>query len=153
VKMNEIIIRKMTEADIDGVYDVEINSFAIPWSKKSFSDELSNSLAIYYIAESEGRVAGYAGMWNVADEGDVTNIAVHPDFRRRGIGKLLMKALFKEAQSSDMRLITLEVRESNAPARKMYESFGFKEVGIRKNYYADNRENAVIMTVYIEDKM
>jgi len=64
-----------------------------------------------------------------------------------------MKALFKEAQSSDMRLITLEVRESNAPARKMYESFGFKEVGIRKNYYADNRENAVIMTVYIEDKM
>ena len=150
--MNDIVIRRMETEDIDGVYDVEINSFAIPWSKKSFSDEMSNSLAVYYVAEVQGRIAGYAGMWSVAGEGDVTNIAVHPDFRRNGIGNLLMKALFKEAESCDMSLITLEVRESNIPARSMYEKFGFEEVGTRKNYYADNHENAVIMTAYMEDK-
>lgn len=148
--MNEISIRAMTQEDVDGVYEVEVSSFKIPWSKKSFTDEMSNSLAIYYVAEDNGRIAGYAGMWNVADEGDITNIAVHPDYRGMGTGKKLLKALFAEAIKRKLCLITLEVRESNTVARHMYEGFGFKEVGMRKNYYADNQENAVIMTVYLK---
>ena len=148
--MSKIKIRRMTENDIDGVYKVETNSFAIPWSRKAFADELSNRIALYFVAESDGQIAGYAGMWEVADEGDITNIAVLPEYRGKGIGKMLLNELFSEAKQRKMSLITLEVRESNHVARHLYKSCGFENVGIRKNYYADNRENAVIMTASLK---
>ena len=141
----------MTADDIDGVCEVENNSFAIPWSKKSFMDELENLLAIYFIAEYDGKVAGYCGMWDVSGEGDITNIAVLPEFRGKGIGRALLYNMFCEAKKRDLSRITLEVRQSNSVAINLYTSFGFREIGMRKNYYADNGENAIIMSAEFKE--
>ena len=90
-------------------------------------------------------VVGYAGMWKIQDEGHITNIAVHPEFRGVHIGKALMSQLINEARSLGVNSMTLEVRKSNIIARNLYESFGFKEAGVRKGYYADNKEDAIVM--------
>ena len=131
---------------IDQIMVIENLSFSIPWSRESFLDEISsNRFAHYICAQIDGRIVGYAGMWKVCDEGHITNIAVHPDYRGRGIGEKLLAALIEQAGNGGIRSLTLEVRKNNLVAQRLYIKFGFSVQGIRKAYYSDNNEDALIM--------
>jgi len=139
-------IVRASEEHIDDIVEVENLSFKIPWSRQSITDEfLHNENAVYFCAVLNGKAVGYAGMWHVCDEGHITNIAVHPEFRRSGIGSALMEALIAAAEERGLTALTLEVRKSNHGARSMYVKYGFEDGGMRKAYYADNNEDAVIM--------
>ncbi|HOE57843.1 MAG TPA: tRNA (adenosine(37)-N6)-threonylcarbamoyltransferase complex dimerization subunit type 1 TsaB [Bacillota bacterium] len=145
-KKQNIELMNMSFGDIDQVCEIENLSFAIPWSRESFESELSqNNLARYIVAKVNGKVVAYGGMWIILDEGHITNIAVHPDYRGQKIGEKLVEALLREAKESNAERITLEVRASNDAARKLYQKQGFTDGGIRKGYYGDNREDAIIM--------
>lgn len=135
----------MTRNDVEPLAELDKRCFAIPWSKQAFAEEMSNEIAVYFVAKENGKVIGYCGFWQVADEGDVTNIAVLPEFRRRGIGGKLLNTLIEAAKELKLELITLEVRKSNTAAKNLYKKYGFKPIGERKHYYSDNREDAVIM--------
>jgi [ribosomal protein S18]-alanine N-acetyltransferase len=144
--MSSIIIEKTNIDHIDDIMDVERLSFKIPWSREAFVTEISvNRFSRYFSAVVEGRVVGYAGLWKVCDEGHITNIAVHPDFRGRGIGSLLMDMLIHTSAMDNIERMTLEVRKSNIAAQKLYYKYGFTACGERRHYYADNDEDAVIM--------
>ncbi|NLP14076.1 MAG: ribosomal protein S18-alanine N-acetyltransferase [Clostridium sp.] len=141
-----IVISRMKIEDIDGVMVVEKSSFTIPWSKNALMEEVTkNKFAKYIIARVKGRVVGYAGMWKVCDEGHITNIAVHPEYRRQGIGDKLVKNLILIAEKEGIGRMTLEVRRSNIAAQNMYKKHGFVVEGFRKAYYSDNGEDAIIM--------
>lgn len=145
-KKHKIELQKMSLEDIDQVCEIENLSFAVPWSRESFESELvNNNLARYIVAKAEGKVVAYGGIWIILDEGHITNIAVHPEFRGRRIGEKLVKEMIKRAKESKAERITLEVRASNVAARKLYKKLGFKDGGIRKGYYTDTGEDAVIM--------
>ncbi len=141
-----IEIVRMTEKDVAVVAEVEKQCFSVPWSEKSFSDEMKNKLAIYFIAQKDKQCVGYAGFWNVAGEGGITNVAVIPQYRRQGIGAMLISELIKTADRLRLDLLTLEVRKSNIGAQGLYKKFGFDIIGERKRYYSDNGEDAWIMT-------
>lgn len=144
--MSRIEIIKAGSEHIDEIMVIENLSFKIPWSRQSMVDEITgNTFAYYLCARIDGRIAGYAGMWQVCDEGHITNIAVHPEFRQSGIGSALLENLISHARSSGIGSMTLEVRKSNTPAQKLYRKFKFVEGGFRKAYYADNNEDALIM--------
>jgi len=145
---NELTIRRMKHDDLDSVLNVEKKSFITPWSKLMFLDELENIRALYFVAEVSGIIVGYAGFWIIMDEGHITNIAVDPSFRRMKIGSRLLEKIIETARENEVRALTLEVRKSNAAAISMYEKFGFKVEGIRKNYYSDTHEDAYIMWRY-----
>lgn len=135
---------------IDEIMEVENLSFTVPWSKNALVEELTrNMFAAYIGAVVDGKIVGYAGMWKVIDEGHITNIAVHPSYRCMGIGSQLIGGLIKIACKEHLVLLTLEVRQSNAAARSLYSKFGFTVEGIRKQYYADNNEDALIMSMQI----
>lgn len=141
-----IKVRRMTVKDVDEVHFIEVTSFTNPWSKKSFKDEiLYNKKAIYVVAQKDHEVIAYAGMWLIYGEGHITNIAVRKDMRGYGVGKQVTQGLIDEGIAQGINAFTLEVRSSNARAIKIYEKLGFKEVGIRKNYYTNPLEDAVIM--------
>ncbi|NLK97610.1 MAG: ribosomal protein S18-alanine N-acetyltransferase [Epulopiscium sp.] len=147
-----IKIIPMKEEHIPGIHEIEKSCFTIPWSKEAFEKELrENPLAYYIVAELENTVLGYAGMWVIADEGHITNIAVHPDFQHQGVGTLLMEHLIDEARSKNFFGLTLEVRESNVKAQNLYKKFGFINEGLRKGYYQDTGENAIIMWKYFNN--
>ncbi|MBS3970323.1 MAG: ribosomal protein S18-alanine N-acetyltransferase [Clostridia bacterium] len=142
----ECTIRKMMFHDIDQVLEVERLSFPSPWSRNAFEAELHDNLfAHYFVAEQDETIVGYAGMWMVLDEAHVTNIAVHPAFRGLNYGKRLTQELIIQAFKLGANRITLEVRVSNLVARNLYKGLGFREVGVRKGYYSDNNEDAIIM--------
>ena len=143
--MQKIVIEKMKSDDIANVVEVERSSFDIPWSKESFENELKNKLAIYLVAKVEEKAVGYVGVWKIFDEGHITNVAVHPEFRGQGIGKSLISELLSLCEKENIISLTLEVRKSNVIAQNLYKSFGFVEEGIRKCYYSDNNEDAIIM--------
>jgi len=125
---------------------IEAASFPVPWSLQAFVQELlENSLAEYLVALRNGEVAGYAGAWVILDEAHVTNVAVRPDLRRLGIGRLLMEKLLERVFFLGARRVTLEVRVSNRQAKALYESLGFCTKGVRRGYYEDNKEDALIM--------
>ena len=136
----------MTEEDVAAVAELEKKCFAVPWSEKSFHDEMKNKLAVYFVAKSDGRCIGYAGFWNVAGEGGITNVAVLPEYRRQGIGSMLIAEMIKTAVKLRLDLLTLEVRKSNISAQGLYKKYGFDIIGERKRYYSDNGEDAWIMT-------
>jgi len=139
-------IVKMELKHIDGVMVVEHLSFTIPWSKNSFIQEITtNEFAHYIVAVENDMVVGYAGMWQIQDEGHITNIAVHPEFRGIHIGRSLMVELIRTSRNLGVSAMTLEVRKSNDIAKKLYVSLGFKDAGVRKRYYSDNNEDAIIM--------
>jgi len=145
-KKQNIELKNMSFEDINQVCEIENLSFAIPWSRESFESELlQNNLARYIVAKVDGRVAAYGGMWIVIDEAHITNIAVHPDYRGQKIGEKLVRAMLQTAKENKADRITLEVRASNDAARKLYKKLGFMDSGIRKGYYADTGEDAVIM--------
>lgn len=142
----EAIISRMTMTHIDGVMTVENLSFGIPWSREAFVEELANNkAAIYLTAMADGMVVGYAGLWKILDEGHITNIAVHPQYRSTGIGSLLLERLISVAREAGIVALTLEVRRSNLMAQALYQKYGFTVAGARKRYYADNNEDALIM--------
>ena len=137
----------MKESHAKGVYELSKECFAIPWTLDSISNELNNPLAKYVIAQdlSTGEVIGFVGVWIIAGEGDITNIAVSPKYRKKGIASNLLIKLFEMCKTFNCEDITLEVRASNTPAQNLYKKFNFKEEGIRKGYYSDNGEDAIIM--------
>ena len=141
-----IEITRMTHKDVPEIAELEKICFTLPWSGKSFHDEMANKLAIYFTAKDNGKCVGYAGFWNVSGEGDVTNVAVLPEYRRRGVGSSLVAEMIKTAEKLKLEMLTLEVRKSNTAAQKLYEKFGFEILGERKRYYSDNGEDAYIMT-------
>jgi len=145
-KKQAIQLQDMVIEDIDQVCEIENLSFKTPWSRESFEAEiLTNKLARYMVAKVYGKIAAYGGMWIVLDEGHITNIAVHPDYRGRKIGEKLVLSLLEKAAGCGAGNITLEVRESNTTARNLYRKLGFVDSGIRRGYYSDTGEDAVIM--------
>jgi len=143
---NNLEIIDATIEYIDQIMAVENLSFSIPWSQNSMMEEIANNkLALYILAKLEGNIVGYAGMWRICGEGHITNIAVHPEFRREGIGSALMSELISRCRKEGITDITLEVRKSNDAAIALYTKFGFRKCGYRKAYYPDNNEDAIIM--------
>lgn len=140
----------MEPEHLDAVMAIENVSFPIPWRREAFLFEiLLNETADYVVALYRDQVVGYGGMWLVLDEAHITNIAVHPDCRGRGIGRRILQELIKRAALRGATKMTLEVRPSNLIARKLYRDLGFEEKGVRKRYYQDNHEDAIIM--WLED--
>jgi ribosomal-protein-alanine N-acetyltransferase len=141
-------IEPMQSQDLDEVLAIEQASFSMPWSRGAFLYEMEqNQVARCYVVRDGARVVGYICLWEVADEMHVTNIAVHPEARRRGIGGRLLARTLGEARQRVMRIVVLEVRPSNVEARALYESFGFRVVGRRRGYYYDTGEDALVMEV------
>jgi len=144
--MSDMIIRQAEEKDVKQIAHLDTLCFAVPWSELSFRQEITeNERAIYIVAKVEENIVGYAGMWVILDEGHITNVAVHPDYRRKHIGQALVSILLSAGEECGVERTTLEVRESNEAAINLYKSFDFKPEGLRKGYYEDNNENAVIM--------
>jgi len=155
-------LRRMGLHDLDQVMLVEHRSFTAPWSRQAFLRELvDNQFARYVVADYHGKIVGYAGIWLIIDEGHVTNIAVDPDFRGRHLGEVLLRTLMSICLSQSVQRMTLEVRVSNTVAQGLYDKLGFVRSGLRKGYYTDNREDALIMwadltpehVVGIDDKL
>ncbi|MCL2163693.1 MAG: ribosomal protein S18-alanine N-acetyltransferase [Oscillospiraceae bacterium] len=136
---------KAKSSHIDQILKIERLCFSDPWSHAMFADEFENRRAHYFIALVDEEIVGYCGFWSILDEGHITNIAVHPNFRRRGIGAGLVNKLLSYASHNGIESFTLEVREDNTQAIRLYKKFGFVSVGIRKNYYRKEKKNAVIM--------
>ena len=142
---SEIIIRRMTMADVDGVAAVEAATFPTPWSRDAFASEMKNVAARYLVAVKEGKVIGYAGAWIILDESHITNIAVLAAHRGQKIGRRLTEGLMQYLSNLGAAYVTLEVRKSNEVAQNLYKSLGFIKLGVRKRYYEDNGEDALIM--------
>lgn len=138
-------ITNMTAAHVSSVAELEKVCFSAPWSENSVASELNNPLALWLVAVENDRLAGYIGSQSVEGEADVMNVAVHPDFRRRGIAEELCRQLVSVLNERDVHSLTLEVRASNAPAIALYEKLGFTLVGRRPNYYRHPKEDALIM--------
>ena len=140
-----MIITKMTESHVAQVALLEKLCFADPWSEKSIASELDNQWALWLVALERDAVVGYIGSQTAVDETDVMNVAVHPDQRRKGIAEALIEMLTKQLQEQGSHALMLEVRASNAAAIPLYEKLGFLQVGRRPNYYANPREDALIL--------
>ncbi len=142
----KIRVRIAKSSDLDDIYELDVQTFAMPWSKEALSyDILENDNAFVIVAEYEGEFAGYADIWTVLDEADLNSIAVRVDFRRKGIGDAIMLAMTEILSANGVATINLEVRVSNMPAIKLYKKYGFNECGVRPGYYLDNGEDALIM--------
>jgi ribosomal-protein-alanine N-acetyltransferase len=140
-------IEPMRIEDITSVQAIEQASFTTPWPPQAYRSELeTNRLASYLAARIDDAVVGYAGIWMMVDEAHITTFAVHPAWRRRRIGERLLIAVLDLAIARGAREATLEVRLSNLPARRLYEKYGFRPVGLRPDYYSDDHEDALIMT-------
>ncbi|MCD4813250.1 ribosomal protein S18-alanine N-acetyltransferase [bacterium] len=136
----------MRPEDLDEILWVEQSSFRDPWTRKLFEEEMRNpDLSHFMTARCQEHVVGYMGFWLIQEEAHITNLAVHPGFRRRKIGERLLLQILQTAYSLGATRATLEVRAGNEPAKKLYEKNGFQMAAIRRNYYADNNEDALIM--------
>ena len=139
-------ISPMRPGDLDEVVTIERASFGMPWSRGAFLYEIEqNRVARCWVLREDDRIAAYLCLWEIADELHVTNIAVHPALRRRGLARRLLGAILEDGRSRRLRAVTLEVRPTNDEARTLYESFGFRVVGRRRGYYYDTGEDALIM--------
>ena len=145
-----IEIQTMREKHIDQVYQIELDSFSIPWTRGDFVNELKNKITIYIVAMEGQEVIGYAGMWHVVNEGHIVNVAVKEERRCQGVGSRLIEKFVEIAREKEMMGLTLEVRMSNAAGQRLYHKYGFKAEGIRRRYYADTGEDAVIMWKYMD---
>lgn len=138
-------IKAMKEAQVPQIAALERVCFSDPWSEKSILSELENPLSCWLVAMDGERLAGYVGSQTVLGETDMMNLAVDPDYRRKGLGKELILSLIEALRQRESRCLTLEVRDSNASARALYEKLGFSEIGRRKNYYRSPKEDALIL--------
>ncbi|PLR98653.1 ribosomal protein S18-alanine N-acetyltransferase [Bacillus sp. T33-2] len=147
---NTVAFRKMKVEDIDQILEIESKSFTIPWSQEAFYNELTkNQFAVYTVLEIEDKIIGYCGVWVIVDEAHITNIAILPEYRGMKLGEALLAKVIEIAKGLGARTMTLEVRVSNHIAQSLYRKFGFREGAIRKNYYTDNMEDALVMWVEI----
>ena len=135
----------MTADHVSQVAELEKICFSDPWSEKSVASELTNPLSLWLVAVEGDKVAGYVGSQSVMGESDMMNVAVHPDFRRQGVAEKLVLELVAALAKKDNHCLTLEVRASNAPAISLYEKLGFAQIGLRKNYYRNPKEDALIL--------
>ncbi|MGN7403520.1 ribosomal protein S18-alanine N-acetyltransferase [Cytobacillus praedii] len=143
-----LTFRFMDINDVDDILKIERESFTLPWSKEAFLNELTtNQYALYIGLEEDGKVIGYCGVWIVVDEAQITNVAILPEFRGRKLGEALMRQAMEVASERGARTMSLEVRVSNSIAQSLYRKLGFQNGGIRKNYYSDNQEDALVMWV------
>lgn len=140
-----MIITRMNEKHVTQVAELERVSFSDPWSEKSIASELENELALWLVAVENDSVAGYVGSQTVMDETDMMNVAVAPEHRRQGIAEKLVTELVEALKKRGSRCLTLEVRASNEPAKALYRKLDFAEAGVRKNYYRNPREDALIL--------
>ena len=138
-------ITEMQEKHLPALAKLEKQCFHAPWSEKMLREERGGG--IFLVAEQDGEVQGYVGCQTVLDEGYITNVAVSPDFRRRGAARRLIAELIARAKEKGLAFVTLEVRESNAPAIALCAGAGFAPVGTRKNFYSNPAENALLMTI------
>lgn len=146
-----MIIREMTAADVSLAAEIENKCFAHPWSEQSIESEMNLENSVFLMAFEEDKAIGYVGLSAVLDEGYMGNLAVVDEYRRKGIGRALMKELLRICKDKDFSFVTLEVRESNLPAINLYLSLGFERVGVRKNYYKEPTENALLLTKYFKE--
>ena len=143
----KLLIEPMRVADLEAVHQIELMSFNAPWPANAYRSELeTNRLATYLVARIDDRIVAYGGMWLMVDEAHITTFAVHPAWRRQRIGERLLVAFLDLAADRGAREATLEVRLSNLAARRLYEKYGFRPVGLRPRYYSDDGEDALIMT-------
>ena len=141
-----VAVEPMTSAHIQRVLEIERESFLTPWPRDAYTHELGeNRLATYFIARAGDEVVGYCGMWVILDEAHITTLAVDPRYRELHVGSRLLHSLIQAAVERGARWMVLEVRRSNLIAQKLYKKYGFREMGVRKGYYSDNREDAITM--------
>ena len=140
-----IRLEQMTDAHVAQIARLEKQCFSDPWSEKSVASELNNRLSLWLVALDGATVAGYIGSQSVGDEADMMNVAVHPDYRKQGIATRLIVRLMEELRKRGSHSLTLEVRASNDPAIRLYQLLDFQEVGRRRNYYRNPREDALIL--------
>lgn len=145
------MIRTMKASDVPQIAALEKRCFSDPWSERSVASELENPLSLWLADEREGAVVGYVGSQSVPPESDVMNLAVAPEYRRQGVGRALLEELTRRLHSLGMQSLTLEVRETNAPAIELYTAMGFREVGRRKRYYVNPIEDALILRKELRD--
>lgn len=146
----QLTISPMTLEHLEGVLDIEVKSFSVPSSKKTFEYELiQNNLAYYWVALLDSKVVGYVGVWLILDEAHIINVAVSPEARGKNLGKILMLEAINQMVLKEAKVIWLEVRPSNIVAYNLYNLLGFKMVGLRKEYYSDNKEDALVMAKYL----
>ncbi|OQX92647.1 MAG: ribosomal-protein-alanine N-acetyltransferase [candidate division Zixibacteria bacterium 4484_95] len=141
----DIKITRMTGEDVDEIHRIESKVFSEPWSKMAFLSDISNDFAIPLVARFEKKIAGYACLYKAVNEIQIGNLAVSPDFHQRGIGTKIMDYIIDLAAKQKVKVLILEVRQSNEAARKLYLKFGFRVAGKRKYYYHKPREDALIM--------
>ena len=150
--MADVIVRQASLDDVEDIYRIEKLCFPDPWSRDALNYELGeNPRAFYIVAELGGDVVGYAGLWWIMDEGHITNVAVMPGFRNRKIASGIIHTMIDFTTSEGIRHHTLEVRRSNEAAIGLYEKFGFRVEGVRKGYYLNNGEDAMIMWRHEEE--
>lgn len=138
--------REMLVEDLDQVVEIENSLFSVPWTKEGFFTFLIKEENMFFVVEEKGKILGYCSMQTVMDEGDILNVAVRRERQKEGIGYFLVDSMLMMAEARGIRTVHLEVREGNDTARRLYQRLGFTEDGLRKNYYTDPLENAVLMT-------
>ncbi len=143
-----MLIRRMTVEDIPAVHEIDLLSFSLPWSERSFRFELTeNPVARGWVAEVDGQVAAMLLLWFIVDEAHIATIAVHPDFRRQGLGEQILLSAIRDVRKEGAQRVFLEVRIGNVAAQAMYKKYGFEIAGIRPRYYRDNNEDALLMNL------
>ena len=147
--LTDVEFKKANISHIKQILEIEELCFATPWSEASYKSELSDDHAFYLVALLGDDVIGYCGYWEIVGEGHITNVAVHPDYQGQGLGSQLLRRLIEYAVQAGIDSFTLEVREDNVPAIKLYEKYGFTAVGLRKNYYPKEKKNAIIMWKHV----
>ena len=145
-----MLIRNATEKDIPALEELEKQSFSLPWTAQMLMNQLHGDGRILLVAESDGVLAGYIGLWYVLDEGYITNVATSQEFRRSGVATALINEVVKRGNALGLLFLSLEVRESNMAARQLYAAADFKDVGRRSKYYEQPEEDAIIMTLFLK---
>jgi [ribosomal protein S18]-alanine N-acetyltransferase len=141
-----VSVRPAKTLDFESIYELECKCFKTPWEKQLFFEDFSaNPNSLWWVAIIDRKIIGFCGLWRQFDEMHIINVCVDPQFRRLGAAKMLVASMMTKAGEEQVRLFLLEVRVSNIAARKLYEGFGFKDMYIRKKYYQDNDEDAIVM--------
>lgn len=152
LRLSSPLILPMTDRDVDAVASVAASSFAQPWSREVFAEELSHPWSVLRVlrASASGPICAFVNVWLVRDEVHVLNLATTPACRRRGYASLLLEDVLAFARARDARFITLEVRRSNVAAQRLYKAFGFAAIGVRPRYYVEDDEDAVVMLLTLD---
>jgi ribosomal-protein-alanine N-acetyltransferase len=135
----------IAETHLDQILEIEVEAYPEPWTEGMFRDEIRNAYSHFFVVMLDDALVGYGGFWQVMDEAHITSVTVRDTYRGRGFGRRLVEYLLHEAEAAGARIATLEVRVSNVRARNLYLQYGFRPVGLRKNYYPKSNEDAIVM--------